>query len=94
MPNLAYNRGVRRERDLVNHYRSIGWDSFRSAGSHSPWDVVAYNPTTGEVVLYQLKSQKGGTVIVDKVLSQLASTVKTIWRTVEVKKCPKTSKRS
>lgn len=59
MPNLAYERSTRRERQLVNEYRKNGWDACRSAGSHSPWDVWAYNPRTKEVQLIQVKTKKG-----------------------------------
>lgn len=85
MPNNAYVRGVRRERDLVNKYRAEGWDACRSAGSHSPWDVWAFNPTTGIVELTQIKSKKGGKVIKDTVLLDIPARVRTIWRTIEVK---------
>lgn len=83
MSNLAYQRGVRRERDLVNMYRAKGWESARSAGSHGEWDVWARNPVTGDVEFTQIKSKKGGSVITDKVLSETVSKVKTIWRTIE-----------
>lgn len=92
MPNNAYDRGVRHERALVNEYRKKGWDACRSAGSHSPWDVWAYNPKTGEVVLTQIKSQKGGKKIVDLILTAKDAKVLTVWRTIE--KCQKTSRKS
>ena len=59
-PNNSYLRSTRRERELVNEYRSLGWDACRSAGSHSPWDVWCFNPNTGEVLLIQVKTKKGG----------------------------------
>jgi len=40
MPNKNYLKGVRKERKLVNNARAEGKLSFRSAGSHSPIDVV------------------------------------------------------
>jgi Holliday junction resolvase len=80
MPNNAYIRGVAKERALVNEYRRKGWDACRSAGSHSSWDVWAYNPKTGEVVLTQIKSKKGKKRINDKVLSSFKAQVTTIWR--------------
>lgn len=60
MPNLAYERSTRRERELVNEYRRNGWDACRSAGSHSPWDVWAFNRKTKEVHLIQIKTKRGG----------------------------------
>lgn len=66
MPNLAYQRSVKRERELVNEYRSRGYYAARSAGSKSPWDVWAVNPTTGDVRLIQVKTHKGGRGMVSK----------------------------
>ena len=82
MPNLAYNRSTRRERELVNQYRAKGWHACRSAGSKSPWDVWAYNPATGEVVVTQIKTKKGGKTTKDKVLRKQTGIVIEIWRTI------------
>lgn len=60
MPNNAYLRSVKRERELVNEFRAKGWMACRSAGSKSPYDVWAVNPKTGDVVLIQVKTEKGG----------------------------------
>ena len=60
MPNNAYLRSRRREQELVNSYRNMGWISARSAGSKSPVDVWAVNPEDGEVRLIQIKTKKGG----------------------------------
>jgi hypothetical protein len=59
MPNNKYLRSTKRERELVNKFRADGWDACRSAGSHSPWDVWAFNPNTKEVILIQVKTKKG-----------------------------------
>jgi hypothetical protein len=40
VPNPAYLRGVRLERELVNLGRQHGWIAYRSAGSHSCIDVT------------------------------------------------------
>jgi len=37
--NKNYQKGVRKERKIVNEARDKGFISFRSAGSHSPIDV-------------------------------------------------------
>lgn len=63
MPNNAYERSVRRERELVNEYRKLGWDACRSAGSHSPWDVWAFDPVNKRVLLIQVKTKKGGRAV-------------------------------
>ena len=60
VPNNSYERSTRRERELVKAYRLRGWHVCRSAGSHSPWDVWAYNPLTGDVNLIQVKTKRGG----------------------------------
>lgn len=57
MINL-YNKGVRKERRVVNEYRAKGWISFRSAGSHSPIDVVAIDPQSRMVKIFQCKGDK------------------------------------
>lgn len=59
MPNRAYNRSVRRERELVNSLRANGWDACRSAGSKSPWDVWAVHRATGRCCVYQIKTKIG-----------------------------------
>lgn len=59
MPNNAYLRSTRRERELVTKLKAQGFDACRSAGSHSPWDVWGFNPDTHEVRLIQVKTKKG-----------------------------------
>jgi len=81
VPNNSYIRGVRRERELVNEYRKRGWDACRSAGSHSPWDVWAFDPRTGDVELTQIKSKKGAKKMTDRVLNVFHPLVVTRWRT-------------
>lgn len=58
--NLAYNRSVKREREIVNDFRSKGFVSARSAGSKSATDVWAFNPRTLELYMVQVKTKKGG----------------------------------
>lgn len=60
MPNNSYLRSTRRERELVNHFRSLGYAACRSAGSHSPWDVWAWHKERKSLVLIQVKTTKGG----------------------------------
>ena len=40
MANKNYLRGVRLEREVVNLFKENGWIAQRTAGSHSPFDVV------------------------------------------------------
>ena len=54
MPNYNYLKGVRKERKLVNDARAQGFLAFRSAGSHSPIDVVIIDPEHETIKLVQL----------------------------------------
>ena len=53
--NTNYNKGVRKERKIVNAARAKNYISFRSAGSHSPIDVVVINPQAKTIQLIQCK---------------------------------------
>ena len=55
MPNKAYIKGVRKERYLVNKARGHGLLAFRSAGSHSPIDVVIINKHRQTIDFIQAK---------------------------------------
>ena len=53
--NSNYRKGYRKERDLVNRAREVGRIAFRSAGSHSPIDVVSINHERKIIELLQSK---------------------------------------
>lgn len=55
MPNKKYVKGRRKEYRLVNEHKSMGHVSFRSAGSHSPVDVVAIDCGNKRIQLIQAK---------------------------------------
>lgn len=55
MPNANYIKGVAKERRIVNEARELGLISFRSAGSHSPIDVVIINFDSKIIQLIQCK---------------------------------------
>ena len=55
MPNSNYLKGVRKERKFVNEARENGLISFRSAGSHSPIDVIIIDERMMEIRLIQCK---------------------------------------
>ena len=40
MVNKNYLRGVRLEREVQKIFRDAGYTAIRTAGSHSPWDVI------------------------------------------------------
>lgn len=51
-----YLKGARYERKIVNAFRDRGILSFRSAGSHSPIDVVAVDSDSRIIHLIQAKA--------------------------------------
>lgn len=55
MPNLNYKRGADKERKLVNKARKEGKIAFRSAGSHSPIDIVIVDYSSKHIILAQCK---------------------------------------
>lgn len=55
MPNKQYIKGVRKERQIVNEARANGLISFRSAGSHSPIDVVTIDLMQRKIKFIQCK---------------------------------------
>ena len=54
--NKNYQKGVRFERDLVNSAKKDGKIAFRSAGSHSPIDVVIIDIKTKKIEFLQAKT--------------------------------------
>jgi Holliday junction resolvase len=56
MPNKNYVKGRRKEYQIVNDLRTLGYLAFRSAGSHSPVDVVAIHPEKQLIKLIQSKT--------------------------------------
>lgn len=44
MPNKNYINGRRHEYAVRDHWKQHGYTALRSAGSHSPYDVVALKP--------------------------------------------------
>lgn len=68
-----YQRAANRERKLVNQYRKEGWIALRSAGSHSPIDVIAINPSTREIRLIQSKIGELSKKEADEVINLITS---------------------
>ena len=56
MVNKAYRKGYEKERKIVNEARGKGHLSFRSAGSHSPIDVVIIDRELSQITFIQAKS--------------------------------------
>jgi len=55
MPNKNYIKGRRKEYLWVNKMKELGFIAQRTAGSHSPVDVIAINPETKQIKLIQCK---------------------------------------
>lgn len=54
-PNPNYIKGIKKERVIVNKARKDGHLAFRSAGSHSPVDVIIVDNVQDIVRLIQCK---------------------------------------
>ena len=53
MTNKNYIKGVRKERLYVNRARKLGLIAFRSAGSHSPIDVIVIDVSNKRILMLQ-----------------------------------------
>jgi len=63
MPNKNYIRGVRFEREVQQIFKDAGYITMRTAGSHSPFDVVLVKMTKdmkriAHVAFVQCKTKK------------------------------------
>lgn len=58
MPNKAYVKGRKKEYKLCNRLKAEGYDIVqRTAGSHSPIDIIAISREKREVLLVQSKPE-------------------------------------
>lgn len=55
MPNRNYEKGRRKEYAICHKLRNAGFIAFRSAGSHSPVDVVGIDGKNKKIKLVQAK---------------------------------------
>jgi len=56
MPNKNYLKGRRKEYKVCDEYKALGFDIVqRTAGSHSPFDIIAIDKETKEIKLIQCK---------------------------------------
>ena len=51
-----YKIGYYYESKLVKYLRKLGYDAWRTPGSHSPVDIIAIHPVTNHILLIQVKS--------------------------------------
>ena len=58
MANKNYVSGRRFEYTIKKALEKLGWIAIRSAGSHSPFDIIAIKGD--RILLLQLKKYKGG----------------------------------
>ena len=58
MPNKHYMKGYRKERKFMNEARQSGLIAFRSAGSHSPIDVITVDSKNRRIELIQCKASE------------------------------------
>jgi len=56
--NKNYNNGARRERRIMKKLEQEGWFCIRSAGSHSPIDIIAMMPIAEHLKLLDKKAEK------------------------------------
>jgi|GEM_PF-6243736 len=56
--NRNYNNGARRERRIMKKLEQEGWFCIRSAGSHSPIDIIAIMPMTEYIKHLDKKAEK------------------------------------
>ena len=58
MANKNYETGRRFEYTIKKALEKLGWIAIRSAGSHSPFDIIAIKGD--RILLLQLKKYRGG----------------------------------
>jgi len=56
--NKNYINGARRERRIMKKLEQEGWFCIRSAGSHSPIDIIAMMPISEHLKLLDKKAEK------------------------------------
>lgn len=67
MPNKNYRRGVAIERKAKDELELVGYTVIRSAGSHGPWDLVAFK---GDEPVRCIQCKRAATLIGAKRLAQ------------------------
>ena len=58
MPNRNYEKGRRYEYETVKKEKAEGCIAFRTAGSHSPIDVISIDMASRVILLIQCKTGK------------------------------------
>lgn len=71
MSNKKYLKGIRKERKFVNEARAKGQIAFRSAGSHSPIDVIIIDTDFKIINMIQCKYEGFSEKDKQKILNDL-----------------------
>ena len=66
-----YKRGYRCVVLARKHLQALGWEAVRTAGSHSPFDLVAWKP--GRVLFVQVKNRRLGGIARREALEEMAN---------------------
>lgn len=71
MANKYYIKGIKKERKIVNDEKALGRIAFRSAGSHSPIDVVSIDTDMMIIRLIQAKTNELSEFEKKKIFSEM-----------------------
>lgn len=69
-PRGRYKKGARLEYKTMRFYEAGGYDCYRMAGSHSPFDVIAINDH--HIVLAQVKGGNASMTPLEKEKAEMA----------------------
>lgn len=71
MPNKSYEKGRRKEYKVCKELRDAGYDIVqRSAGSHSPFDIIAINRANRSILFVQVKPDNYAESQINKILKE------------------------
>jgi len=71
MPNKNYQKGRRKEYKVCNIMKKLGYQiAQRTAGSHSPFDIIAVNWLTKDIKLIQCKPDTMGMTMIRRLLEE------------------------
>ena len=71
MPNKNYIKGRRKEYKICDELRTLGFDIVqRTAGSHSPIDIIAINIKDKKIIFTQSKPDSYSTKEANKIIDE------------------------
>lgn len=71
MPNKNYEKGRRKEYKICNELKEAGFEIVqRTAGSHSPVDIIAINKELGEIRFIQAKPDNFSDIATERLLKE------------------------